>query len=496
MHELAPNRVDSPASELVDDIGFRARDHAARFRTFQDSGKTFRVGRAILGNMEATLNARVQPLAGMQKLILLTAAIGFAFDIYEVVVQALVLRPVLMELGGLAPGSREFNHWAGLMLFMPVVVGGLASLGGGWLTDRFGRQRVLVWSILLYGTAAFLSGLATSLAELIVWRCITVAGAIIEYVAAIAWLTEMFTDGRRRDRVLGWAQACGTLGNFMMAGAYYAFVTWGDSLPAVHGAHSAWRYMFFFGALPALPVAILRPFLPESPVWIAKRAAGTLRRPSFRELFTPRLRRVTLLATALVAFGYCIAFGLLQHIPRLVPSLAQVAHLPPRAQEQWVSIVHLFQDFGGVAGRVALALLVSRLVVRGPIYRWAMAAALVSVPLMLLGPAVHDAVMFGAGAAVLAGLMALQHSFWGNYLPRLFPVHLRGTGESFAIGIGGRVIAPFAAIATTQLANAMPGATPSARLAVSMAVVTGTAVLCGFLLSWRLPEPAADLPED
>jgi MFS family permease len=377
-----------------------------------------------------------------------------------------------------------------------VVTGGLASLGGGWLTDRFGRQRVLVWSILVYGIAAFLSGLATSLGELIVWRCITVAGSIIEYVAAIAWLSEMFTDARRRDSALGWTQACGTLGNFLMAGAYYAFVTWGDRLPEVHGGHAAWRYMFFFGALPAIPLIILRPFLPESPVWVAKRGAGTLRRPSFRELFTPRLRRVTLLATALVACGYSIAFGLLQHIPRLVPSLTQVAGLPAREQEQWVSIVHLYQDFGGIAGRVLLALLVSWVVVRGPIFRWTMAATALSVPLMLLGPAVHDADLFRCAAALLAALMALQHSFWGNYLPRLFPVHLRGTGESFAIGVGGRVLAPFAAIATTQLANVMPGDTAAAKLAASMALVTGAAVLCGFLLSWRLPEPGTELPED
>lgn len=475
------------ARELVDEIGFR---------NFQDSGKTFSVGRAILGNMEATLNARTTPLTGTQWLILVTACLGFAFDIYEVVVQALVLRPVLIELGGFTPGSPEFNHWAGMMLFAPVVLGGLVSLSGGWLADRFGRQRVLVWSILLYGFAAFMSGLATSLGELIIWRCITVAGACVEFVAAIAWLTEMFSEPRRRETVLGWAQACATLGNFMMAGAYFAAVTWGDRLPEVHGAHSAWRYMFFFGALPAIPLIILRPFLPESPVWQAKRAAGTLRRPSFRELFEPRLRRFTLLSTALVACGYSIAFGVLQHIPRLVPSLPDVAVLTPQQQQQWVSWVHLQQDFGGIAGRVLLAVLVSRLVVRGPIFRWAMAAAALAVPLVLLGPVKDEAHLFGLSAALIALLMAVQHSFWGNYLPRFFPVHLRGTGESFAIGVGGRVLAPFAAIATTQLANLVPGATPGARLALSMAMVTCAATACGFLLSWRLPEPAAKLPED
>ena len=43
--------------------------------------------------------------------------------------------------------------------------------------------------------------------------------------------------------------------------------------------------------------------------------------------------------------------------------------------------------------------------------------------------------------AFLAGLFTVaQFSFWGNYLPRVYPVHLRGTGEGFAANIGGRMI--------------------------------------------------------
>jgi hypothetical protein len=176
--------------------------------------------------------------------------------------------------------------------------------------------------------------------------------------------------------------------------------------------------------------------------------------------------------------------------------MPQIAVLSPQQQQQWVSWIHLQQDFGGIAGRVLLALLVARLVVRGPIYRWTMAAATVCVPVVLLLPAMTDGYLFGIGAAVIGALMAVQHSFWGNYVPRFFPVHLRGTGESFAIGVGGRVIAPFAAIVTTQLANVLPAATPMSRLALSMMTVTCVATVCGFLLSWRLPEPDARLPED
>ena len=53
----------------------------------------------ILGHMETTLEARAAPLTGVQWLILATAGVGFAFDMYEVVVQAIIVRPLLMELG-------------------------------------------------------------------------------------------------------------------------------------------------------------------------------------------------------------------------------------------------------------------------------------------------------------------------------------------------------------------------------------------------------------
>src|SRR5687768_11300355 len=97
--------------------------------------------------MESTLNAPPISFTTKHWLILATAGLGFAFDLYEVVVMAIVLRPVLMELGPFQPGTVQFNTYAGLLLFIPVVIGGVASLLGGYLTDRLGRQRVLVWSI-------------------------------------------------------------------------------------------------------------------------------------------------------------------------------------------------------------------------------------------------------------------------------------------------------------------------------------------------------------
>src|SRR5690349_6950660 len=337
--------------------------------------------------MEAAVDSRPAPLTTSQWLILLTAGIGFAFDMYEIVVQAIIVRPMLMELGPFQPGTIIFNRWTAIMLFLPTVIGGLTALFGGWLTDRFGRQRVLVWSIVLYGTAAFCSAFARSLPELIFWRCITVAGACVEFVAAIAGLTELFPETKRREAVLGFAQVCATGGNFMIAGAYYAAVTWGDLLPAIHGGHSPWRYALLYGALPAIPLILIRPFLPESPVWREKLAAGTLKRPSFRELFAPRLRRVTLLTTGLVACCYALASGMLQHIPRIVPGLPQVAALPRQQQEQWVSWVHVHVDAGALIGRLILAGLVVWFVSRRPMLRGMLWVGLALYPLVFFGPA-------------------------------------------------------------------------------------------------------------
>ena len=50
-------------------------------------------------------------------------------------------------------------------------------------------------------------------------------------------MSELFADSRRREAVLGYSQVCATFGNIMIAGAYYAAVTWGDQLPALYGAH-------------------------------------------------------------------------------------------------------------------------------------------------------------------------------------------------------------------------------------------------------------------
>ncbi len=89
-------------------------------------------------------------LTPVQWLICAIAAIGFAFDIYEILMLPLIVRPALLELTGAAPGSPEFQMWVGRLFYIPAFAGGIFGLLGGYLTDRLGRRRVLTFSILIY----------------------------------------------------------------------------------------------------------------------------------------------------------------------------------------------------------------------------------------------------------------------------------------------------------------------------------------------------------
>ena len=440
-------------------------------------------------------------LTRIQWLICIIAVIGFAFDTYELLMLPLILRPALEQLGGLAFGTPEYTRWRDLMFYVPAVCGGVFGLLGGYLTDRLGRRRILTWSILLYALSALGAGFATSLPMLLVLRTTTFVGVCVEFVAAVAWLAELFPEPKRRETVIGYTQAFSSLGGFMVSLMALLIAKVALSLPAIHGGHDTWRYLLISGLIPAIPLIIIRPFLPESPVWQQKKLAGTLKRPSLAEIFKPAYRRTTLVSARIFACSLGAAFGAIQQLPQIVPALVQVDSglAPPERQkivQSTVAGVQTLQELGGLVGRFLLAFLAIRIVSRRKLLRVFQIPGLFIVPLVFLYPAVHDLALLKWGI-FFAGLFTVaQLSFWGNYLPRVYPTHLRGTGESFAANVGGRMVGTSAALLTTQFAAVMPGATPAAHLAYGAAAVAFLVYAIGLVASFWLPEPKQEeLPE-
>jgi hypothetical protein len=86
-------------------------------------------------------------------------------------------------------------------------------------------------------------------------------------------------------------------------------------------------------------------------------------------------------------------------------------------------------------------------------------------------------------------LTIAQFSFWGNYLPRVYPVHLRGTGEGFAANIGGRLIGTLFAAVTATLAITPDAAFAPHKVAYVAAAIGFGVYLVGFIASFWMPEP-------
>ncbi len=436
-------------------------------------------------------------LTSVQWLICVIAAIGFAFDTYELLMLPLIVRPAIEQLGPFPFGSPGFTRWRDFMIFVPAVCGGIFGLLGGYLTDRLGRRRVLTWSILLYAFSALAAGFSTSLPMLLFFRTTTFIGVCVEFVAAVAWLAELFTEPKRRESVIGWTQAFSSLGGFMVSLMALLIAKISLSLPAIQGTHDNWRYLLISGIIPAIPLLVIRPFLPESPVWKERSAAGTLKRPSLGELFQPQYRKTTIITAIMFACSLGAAFGAIQQLPQIVPALVQVdASVPPpqRAQivQTTVAGVQTVQELGGLVGRMLLAFLAVRIVSRRKLLRLFLIPGMVIVPLVFFYPAVMDLTLLKWGI-FFAGLCTVaQLSFWGNYLPRVYPVHLRGTGESFAANIGGRMVGTSAALLTTQIAATMAG-TPATKLSYGAAIVGLLMYVIAVIASFWLPEPGDEI---
>ena len=477
----------------------------------------------------ALSNSSALALTPTQWLICVIASIGFAFDIYELLMLPLIIRPALMELGGLKPGTPEFFHWVSLMFYVPAVAGGLFGLLGGYLTDRLGRRRVLTWSILLYAGSAFAAGFSTNLYMLLFLRSTTFIGVCVEFVAAVAWLAELFSDPHQREKVLGYTQAFSSIGGLLVAivnGIILkisldlpaidvpSFLGFLGSIPAAH-QHEAWRYTLMSGLIPAIPLIIIRPFLPESPVWAMKKAQGTLKRPSIAQLFAPEFRRTTIVTTLMFACSYGAAFGAIQQIPQIVPGLkdvqAKTAGKPKpeqaKVEQKIASEYTKMQEVGGLLGRFLLAFFAVRILSRQSLLRMFQVPGLLVTPLIFyffltvenkqfaminlesiyLGQLPITTMSLGV---FLAGLFTVaQFSFWGNYLPLVYPVHLRGTGESFAANIGGRLLGTSCAALTQVVAQTIAADSAPAKLAVASSMVALGVYVLGVALSFLLPEP-------
>ena len=141
--------------------------------------------------------------------------------------------------------------------------------------------------------------------------------------------------------------------------------------------HEAWRYTLMSGLIPAIPLIVIRPFLPESPVGPRNAQLARSEQPRISELFSPALRRTTIVTTLMFACSYGAAFGAIQQIPQIVPGLPDVKakteglKKPQQGtiQQATAADITKVQELGGLVGRFLLAVLAVRIASRRTLIR-------------------------------------------------------------------------------------------------------------------------------
>ncbi len=154
--------------------------------------------------------------------------------------------------------------------------------------------------------------------------------------------------------------------------------------------------------------------------------------------------------------------------------------------------IQRWQEIGGLVGRILLAVLLLFVPSR-TLIRLFLVPGIVLFPVTYFGLVDKEYYIFAIAIFFCGLLTVAQFSFLSEFLPRVFPLHLRGTGGSFATNFGGRMIGTMAATLNTGLIAPMFGGSPPMQVAAAAGVIGGAAYLIALFASFLLPAPHAEV---
>ena len=394
--------------------------------------------------------------------VTLALGIGWLLDAFEVNVIGNVLG-VLKRLWHVTDvqASALVTVWlAGIMI---------GALLFGYLTDRFGRRRLFILTLLLYSTCTVISALSPGYYFFLVFRFLTAIGVGAEYSAINAAIGEII-PARYRGRANAAVMNFWPLGAILAALLSLFFI---NLLPPSVG----WRLAFALGAVIAVFTIWVRAILPESPRWLARRgrhaeAARALQQIEARaDTFPPpagadatagcpgffsqiglllRHHPGRLALGALLDFteaaGY---YGIFAFLPLIVLPRVHIGE----AQVPWFFLIGNAGAFAG--GLLAAALLDGA----GRKLTVTLFYGLAALSMLGMGAAT----LAGSAGGVLAAFIVVNFCATGSWVSayptfsEIFPTALRSTGIGFSVAFGriGAGLAPLALVALARHASIM-----------------------------------------
>lgn len=338
---------------------------------------------------------------------------GWAVDAMDAQLFSFVL-PVLIAAWGMTTAQAGYLATATLL---SAAVGGWAC---GYLADRFGRVRVMRFTILWFSVFTFIAGFTQNFDQLIVVRVLQGLGFGGEWASGAVLMGEIIRPAHR-------GKAVGTVQSGFGIGWCAAALLAGVVLSHVPGQY-AWRTLLMIGVLPGFLVLYLRRSLEEPELFKRTRAAieagGS--NPGLGAIFQPRMLRVTILAS-LLAFGVVgVGGAIVNWLPTFMKT---VRHLSPSAASYYVFLV----TGGSFFGFLVSAYLADTLGRRRTFQLFLVCSWLVTAAYMFLPLSGWVLIAMGVpfGFFTIGNYAAL-----GPFFTELFPTAMRASGQSFAYNFG------------------------------------------------------------
>ncbi|MGD9756393.1 MAG: MFS transporter [Comamonas sp.] len=179
------------------------------------------------------------------------SAVGYAMDGFDLLILGFMLSAISKDLNLTPSQAGSLVTWT----LIGAVFGGIVF---GMLSDKYGRIRVLTWTIVLFAVFTGLCAFAQGYWDLLIYRTIAGIGLGGEFGIGMALAAEAW-PARHRARVssyvaLGWQ--LGVLGAAMLTPLL---------LPSI-----GWRGMFLVGVIPAVVAWVIRNKLHEPEVFVAR----------------------------------------------------------------------------------------------------------------------------------------------------------------------------------------------------------------------------------
>src|SRR3954447_3296280 len=221
--------------------------------------------------------------------VILAAWLGWGFDIFDSLLMNYVAPNAVPTLLGIplgTPAAQSATLWWPGILTSILLLGWCA--GGvifGKVTDRIGRTKTLLLTMLLYAIGTAACSVAPNMWVLVMFRIVSALGIGGEWAAGAAMVAEVVPEHRRVEAgaLLYTASPAGlflaTFLTFQITGVYF-------NDPAV-----SWRYVFLCGLIPAAVAFLVGIFIKEPERWKNVASESTAK---LRELFSPDYFRITI----------------------------------------------------------------------------------------------------------------------------------------------------------------------------------------------------------